>query len=278
MASAALSLKVASRQSDGGAALGRNDGVDRVFEDEDAVGDGKAERAAGAAFAGDDGDGGDAEAGHFAHVAGDGLCLAALFGADARIGGGHVDEGEDGAGEFLGDFHAAEGLAVALRVGHAEAAADFVFGGAAFEVGDDHDFLAVEAGHAAGHRGIVAEGAVAVNFGKVGANPLDEVHGIGPLGVTCQLSFRPFRRNRRRIGVGRIGHRGRRSEIDCMRVEGVGQMGEAEVTRPLSCRGACACRLRIFWRRGGVSSGSSGCGGRRRFRCRRGRSRGAEKI
>ena len=64
---------------DGGASFRRNDGVDGAFEDEDAVGDGKAERAAGAAFAGDDGDDGDAEAGHFAHIAGDGLGLAALF-------------------------------------------------------------------------------------------------------------------------------------------------------------------------------------------------------
>ena len=82
---------------DGGAALGRDDGVDGVFEHEDAVGDRERQRSAGAAFAGNGGDGGDAEAGHFDEVAGDGFALAALFGADAGVGAGEVDEGEDGA-------------------------------------------------------------------------------------------------------------------------------------------------------------------------------------
>ena len=73
---------------DGGAAFGRDDGVDGVLEHEDAVGDGEGQRAAGAAFAGDGGDGGDAEAGHFEQVAGDGFALAALFGTEAGVGAG----------------------------------------------------------------------------------------------------------------------------------------------------------------------------------------------
>src|SRR5216683_7924158 len=75
---------------DGGAALGGDDGVDGVLEHEDAIGYGESDRTAGAAFAGDSGDGGDAEAGHLDEVAGNGLCLAALLGADAGICAGEI--------------------------------------------------------------------------------------------------------------------------------------------------------------------------------------------
>ena len=101
-------------------------------------------------------------------VAGDGFALAALFGADAGVGSGEVDEGEDRAAEFFGDLHGAEGLAIALGVGAAELAGDALLEGAALEVADDHDGFAVEEGHAAGHRRIVAEGAVAVDLAEVG--------------------------------------------------------------------------------------------------------------
>ena len=87
-------------------------------------------------------------------------------------------KGKHGAGEFFGDLHAAERFAVALGVGHAEAASDFIFGGTAFEVGEDHDFPAVEACHAAGHRGIVAEGAVAVNLTVIG----DKIRSMKSMG------------------------------------------------------------------------------------------------
>ncbi len=181
---------------DGGAAFGRDDGVDGVLEHEDAVGDCERERAAGAAFAGDGGDGGDAEAGHFEEVAGDGFGLAALFGTEAGVGSGAVDEGEDGAVELLGDLHGAEGLAVAFGVGRAELAGDALFDGAAFEIGDDHDGLAVEAGHAGSHCGVVGELTITVNLAEVGEESLDVVHGIGTLGMPGQFGFDPGFGNR----------------------------------------------------------------------------------
>jgi len=51
---------------------------------------------------------------HLEDVATDGLRLAALFGADARVGAGRVDEAEDRQAEFFSELHQAQGLAVAL--------------------------------------------------------------------------------------------------------------------------------------------------------------------
>jgi hypothetical protein len=76
----------------------------------------------------DHSDGGNPQAGHFAHVAGDGLGLATLLGAHAGIGGGHIDKRNNRATKLLGDFHATQRLAIALGVGHAETAVDFVLG------------------------------------------------------------------------------------------------------------------------------------------------------
>ncbi len=92
---------------------------------------------------------------------------------------------------FSAMLHGAEGLAVALGFGRAELAGDALLEGAALEVGDDEDGLAVEEGHAAGHRGIVAEGAVAVDFAEVGEECVDEVHRIGALRVPGQLRSDP---------------------------------------------------------------------------------------
>src|SRR5438105_6905305 len=89
---------------DGGAALGGDDRVDGVLEHEDAVGDRQRQCSSRSAFDGDSGDGGYAETGHFDQVAGDGFALASLFGSDAGVGTGEVDEGEDGAGEFFCDL------------------------------------------------------------------------------------------------------------------------------------------------------------------------------
>ena len=66
----------------------------------------------------------------------------------------------------------------------------------------DQDGLAVEAGHAGGHRGVVGELAVAVNLAEVGEQGLDVVHGIGTLRVPGQFGFDPG------FGNWRCGRRG----------------------------------------------------------------------
>ena len=100
-----------------------------------------------------------------------------------------------GRRELFGDPHAAKRLAIALGMGHAEVAADAFLGAAALAVADDHDFFVAEARHAAGHRLVVAKGAIPVNLAEIGEDPLDEVHGVGPLGVTRPLDSDPGRRN-----------------------------------------------------------------------------------
>ena len=96
-----------------------------------------------------------------------------------------------GAVEFFRNFHGAQSLAVAFRVGHAEVAAYLFFRSPAFEVADGHHFFAVEARHAASHGQIVAEGAVPVDLRKIGKDALDEIHGVGPLWVPREFSLDP---------------------------------------------------------------------------------------
>src|ERR1700758_3889201 len=129
---------------DGSAGLGRYDGIDGFFHDEDPVRDRESQSSTGTAFACDGGDGGNAEPGHFAQVASDGFCLSALFGAEAGVCSHEIDESEDGAVEFFRQLHAAQRFAITLTVGHSKFAMDFLFGTAALEIADDHDLFAVE--------------------------------------------------------------------------------------------------------------------------------------
>ena len=128
---------------------------------------------------------------HFAQIARDGFCLAAFLGCDAGIGTGEIDERENGPIEFFGNLHGPQRFTVAFRIGHAEIAAYLLLGSPPFQVADSHHFFAVEAGHAASHGEIVAEGAVTVDLRKVGKDALDEIHGVGPLRVTREFSLNP---------------------------------------------------------------------------------------
>jgi len=176
---------------DGGAAFGRDDGVVGVFEDEDAVGDADAERAAAAAFAEDDGDDGDAEGEHFAEVDGDGLGDVAFLGGDAGIGAGGVDEADDREAEFVGEAHEAEGLAVAFGMSEAEVVLDVLLGVVALLVADDHDALLADAGEAADEGAVVAEAAVAAHFDEVAGEKFEVIEGVRPGGVADDLDALP---------------------------------------------------------------------------------------
>ena len=98
----------------------------------------------------------------------DGLGLAALLGADARIGALGVDQREDRNAEAVGHLHQAHRLAVALRARHAEIVLEPVLGGRALLVADDADALAAEAAEAADDRLVVAELAVAGERHEIG--------------------------------------------------------------------------------------------------------------
>ncbi len=173
------------------APFGRDDGVPGVLHHGEAVAHADAQGAAGAAFADDDADDGDFEAGHFAEVDGDGFGDAAFFGADAGVGAGGIDEGDDGEVEFFGELHFGEGLAVAFGVGAAEVAGDFFLGVAALVVADEHDLVAADAADAGDDGFVIAEGAVAVEFVEVFDDHVDVVAGLRARGVAGDLDGFP---------------------------------------------------------------------------------------
>ena len=88
--------------------------------------------------------------------------IFALLGADAGIGAGRVDEGEQRQPEPGRHVHQAQRLAVALRARHTEVAEYLGLGVAALLVADQHHRAAAEAAEAADDRVIVRKGAVAV--------------------------------------------------------------------------------------------------------------------
>src|SRR6185437_12590818 len=180
---------------DSRSALRRNDGVNGVFENEHAIGDGQRQRATRAAFTGNDGNSRHSQTRHFADVARDSFRLAALLGAQSRISRSHVDQRNHGSIEFFRNLHGPQRLAVALGAGHAEVALDALLGSAALADADDQHLFATQPGHAAGHRLVVAKGAIPVNLTEVGKDALDQLHGIGPLRVPRLLDFAPCRQN-----------------------------------------------------------------------------------
>ncbi len=157
--------------------------VDRELQHVDAVADAERQRPAAAAFAGDGHDDRHGQLGHLAQVVGDGLGLAPLLGADAGVGAGRVDEGDDRPPELLGLAHEAERLAVALGVGHAEVAPQVLLHVAALLLADDHDGRAAQARPPPDDGLVVAEVAVPVQLDPVGEDPLDVVEGVRALRV-----------------------------------------------------------------------------------------------
>ena len=168
---------------DGGKAFGREDGVHGVFQHEHPVGNAQRQCTAAVALAGDDGDDGDLQPAHLKEVAGDGLALAPLLGLQAGVGAGGIDEGEDGAAELLRLAHEPQGLAVALRTGHAEVALEVFLQRLALAGADDGDGPSVVEGHAAQNGGVLSGQAVTPLLEKVGEQRADEVGDVGPLGM-----------------------------------------------------------------------------------------------
>ena len=156
----------------------------------------------------DDHDDGHAELGDFLEVIGDGLRLAALFGADAGISAGRVNEGEDGAAEFLRQLHEAQGLSITFRLRHAEVAQEFLLGVAPFLVADDHHGLALKPCQSAHQCWIIAKAPIAMELGEIGEEILNVVERVGPLRVAGQEDALP------RV-VGARGHMpAQRFELD----------------------------------------------------------------
>lgn len=173
-----VGLLVRLLPEDRGAALWGDDGVPRVFEHRDAVSDGDSQRTARAAFTDDDGHDGDFQAGHLAKVDRDRFGLSAFFSTESGVGAGGVDEGDDRQTELLRFAHLGECFAVALWVGASEVAREFFLGGFAFLVSDDEALAVADASESGDERGVVCEGAVAVEFAEVSADVVDVVAGL----------------------------------------------------------------------------------------------------
>ena len=73
----------------------------------------------------------------------------------------------------------------------AEVAVDALLHVAALLGGDDQNFFAVKAGHAADDGGVVAKAAVAVNFAEVGEDALDVVERLRTLRMPRQFGLLP---------------------------------------------------------------------------------------
>src|SRR3979411_3344821 len=123
-----------------------------MLEHQHAISGDDRDRAAGHALAGDDRDIGNAERQARIGGAPNRFRLSALFGADAGIGAGGIDDREYGNAESIGHFHQPHGLAIAFRSRPHEIVLDWGFGGGPFFLPDHADALAAKAAEAAHQR------------------------------------------------------------------------------------------------------------------------------
>ena len=96
-----------------------------------------------------------------------------------------------GRPEFRREFHGAQRLAVALRLGLAEIAGHALLGIAPFLAAHHHHRLAMKPSHAGDQRGIVREIAVAMNFAEIFEEQPDVILGVGPLRMARQQQALP---------------------------------------------------------------------------------------
>ena len=178
------------------AGLRRDHEVKRVLKDQHPVCHRQRQCAARATLAGDDGNCRHSKPRHLQNVARDGFRLAAFLGAQTGIRPRQIDEADDRPGKFLRNFHAAQRLAIALGMRHAEIAAYAILGAAAFAVADHHDLFVAQARHGARDGLVVAIGAIPVNLAVIREDAFDKVHGIGALRMPRPLDSNPRRRNR----------------------------------------------------------------------------------
>ena len=128
---------------------------------------------------------------HLEEIARDGLALAALLGADARIRARRVDEGDERQAETLGHLHEAQRLAIALGLRHAVVAAHPLLGVAALLVADQHHGSPVEARRSADDGEVVRVHAIAVQLLEVAEDEPDVIERVRPLRVARELRDLP---------------------------------------------------------------------------------------
>ncbi len=119
--------------------------------------------------------------------------MATLFRAFTGVGTGGVDQRDHGQPELVGQFHEPHGFAVAFGAGHAEIAFDTGFGVVALFMADHDDRRVVEPCQTAHDRKIIGKVPVPRQRGVFGKKGFNIVFAMGPVGVTCHLTFAPRR-------------------------------------------------------------------------------------
>ena len=173
---------------DGGAALGGDDRVVAVFEDQHAVGHADAQRAAGAALADDDRDRRDVLSMAISRRLT--AMASATWRSSAPMPGkapGVSMKADDGQPEFLRHLHQAQRLAVALGCGMPKLREIFSLVSRPFCWADQHHRLAVEERRAADQRQVIVKMAVAVQLLEAFEDGVDVVEGVRPVGMAGDL-------------------------------------------------------------------------------------------
>ena len=168
-------------------AFRREHAVYGVFQHPEAVGNRDRQRAAAAALSGDQSDHRHSQAAHEHDALGNGLALSVALRLQTGIGAGGVHKGDHRASELLCLPHQPHGLAIALRLRHAEVAADILLQGLALAVTDHCHRTVPQHGNAAHNGTIVHAGTVAPLLKEVGEQVVDIVLNIGPVLGTGQL-------------------------------------------------------------------------------------------
>src|SRR5690606_13668895 len=113
--------------------------------------------------------------------------LSALFGADARVSAGGIDQRQHRDAEPVGHLHQPRGLAVAFWPGHAEVVLDAALRVRTLLVAEDADAAAAEAAEAADDGGVLAEFAIAGEWHEIGDQAADVVETVRPLRMAGDL-------------------------------------------------------------------------------------------
>src|SRR5215471_7142966 len=182
----------------GGAAFGRDHGIDRVLHHQDAVRHSDRQRSSTSTYSNDRSDDGYFQPRHLAQIVGDRLRLTALFGLYTRVGAVSVDQRKNRTPKLLRNLHHADRLAVSLGVRRSKITEDPLFHVAALLRAYDQNFFTVESGHAADNRRIVPKAAVSMNFAEIGEYPLDVIECLRTLRMPRQFGLLP--------GIGRRVH------------------------------------------------------------------------
>ena len=114
-----------------------------------------------------------------------------LFGGDARVRAGRVDERDDRESVPPGELHDAHRLCIALRIRHPEAALGALLDVAALLLAHERNRPAVELAQSGDHRTVVGAAAGPVQLEPVVEQALDVVEGVRPLLVPRQLDGLP---------------------------------------------------------------------------------------